>query len=52
MKRIGLLSDTHGFLHPRLFSFFEKVDEIWHAGDLGSIELSDKLVEYYTKLDQ
>ena len=41
-----LLSDTHGFLHPRLFSFFEKVDEIWHAGDLGSIELSDKLVEF------
>lgn len=46
MKRIGLLSDTHGFLHPRLFSFFEKVDEIWHAGDVGTIELTDSLADF------
>ncbi|MBN2635767.1 MAG: metallophosphoesterase family protein [Prolixibacteraceae bacterium] len=43
MKRIGLLSDTHGFLHPRLFSFFENVDELWHAGDFGNIETADQL---------
>lgn len=43
MKRIGLLSDTHGFLHPRIFSFFEKVDEIWHAGDFGNLETADQL---------
>jgi len=43
MKYIGLLSDTHGFIHPRLFVFFEKVDEIWHAGDIGTIETADKL---------
>ncbi len=43
MKRIGLLSDTHGFLNPRLYKFFEKVDEIWHAGDIGTIEVSDEL---------
>jgi putative phosphoesterase len=36
MKRIGLISDTHGFLDPRLFEFFKNVDEIWHAGDIGS----------------
>lgn len=46
MKRIGLLSDTHGFLHPRLFTFFENVDEIWHAGDIGDIETADRLVEF------
>ena len=46
MKRIGLLSDTHNFLHERLFSFFENVDEIWHAGDFGSIETADKLAEF------
>jgi putative phosphoesterase len=46
MKRIGLLSDTHGYLHPRLFQFFEKVDEIWHAGDLGTIELADALSSF------
>jgi uncharacterized protein len=43
MKRIGLLSDTHGFLHPRLFPFFEKVDEIWHAGDIGNLDTADSL---------
>lgn len=46
MIRIGLLSDTHNFLHERLFLFFDKVDEIWHAGDFGSIEVADKLAAY------
>ena len=35
MKQIGILSDTHGFLNPALFKFFENCDEIWHAGDWG-----------------
>jgi len=35
MRKIGLLSDTHGFLDPRLFELFSNVDEIWHAGDIG-----------------
>ena len=46
MTRIGLLSDTHGFIHPRLFSFFEKVDEIWHAGDFGDIITADTLADF------
>ena len=46
MKRIGLLSDTHGHLHERLFNFFEGVDEIWHAGDFGTIEVSDQLAAF------
>jgi len=46
MRRIGLLSDTHGFIHPRLFTFFEKVDEIWHAGDIGNIETADSLAAF------
>lgn len=46
MKRIGLLSDTHGYIHPRLFAFFEKVDEIWHAGDFGNLETADKLAAF------
>ncbi len=36
MKRIGILSDTHGFLNPALANFFANCDEIWHAGDWGS----------------
>ncbi len=43
MTRIGLLSDTHGFLDDAVFKHFENCDEIWHAGDFGTIELADKL---------
>lgn len=43
MRRIGLLSDTHGWLDPRLKVHFSACDEIWHAGDIGSIDLSDEL---------
>ncbi len=35
MKRIGVLSDTHGTLPPQVYTFFKDVDEIWHAGDIG-----------------
>jgi putative phosphoesterase len=45
MKRIGLLSDTHGFIHPKVSDFFMHCDEIWHAGDIGNIETADKLAE-------
>jgi putative phosphoesterase len=44
--RIGLLSDTHGFLDPKVLKYFEEVDEIWHAGDIGPISLTDKLSKF------
>jgi putative phosphoesterase len=43
MTRIGLLSDTHGFLDESVFRHFESCDEIWHAGDFGSITLAETL---------
>ncbi len=46
MKRIGLLSDTHGYLDPSIFGYFEKCDEIWHAGDIGTIEVADTLADF------
>ena len=46
MTRIGLLSDTHGYLHPRVFEFFKHCDEVWHAGDIGNIETADRLTEF------
>ncbi|RXF68825.1 metallophosphoesterase family protein [Arcticibacter tournemirensis] len=46
MKRIGLISDTHGFLDDAVFKYFEQCDEIWHAGDFGNIELADKLAAF------
>ena len=46
MTKIGLLSDTHGLIHERIFSFFEDVDEIWHAGDFGNLETADQLAAF------
>lgn len=48
MKKIGLLSDTHGYLDQKVFEYFEKCDEIWHAGDIGSVEVSDELSKFKT----
>jgi uncharacterized protein len=41
--RIGLLSDTHGFFDEALAAHFEQCDEIWHAGDFGSLVVLDRL---------
>ena len=46
MKRIGLLSDTHGYWDARYLEYFESCDEIWHAGDIGSLELALRLQEF------
>lgn len=43
MTTIGIISDTHGFLDERIFKHFKDVDEIWHAGDWGSMEVANKL---------
>lgn len=42
MKKIGLLSDTHNYWDERYKLHFEGCDEIWHAGDIGSLELALK----------
>ncbi len=41
--RIGLMSDTHSFLHEKVFYYFEECDEIWHAGDFGTMDLINRL---------
>ncbi|HYO80524.1 MAG TPA: metallophosphoesterase family protein, partial [Bryobacteraceae bacterium] len=41
--RIGLLSDTHGDLDPAVFDYFAECDELWHAGDVGSVDILDAL---------
>ena len=46
MMRIGLLSDTHGFLDPVIFDHFSNCDEVWHAGDFGSLELVKQLENF------
>ena len=43
MRRIGLLSDTHGYMDDRILSYLGECDEIWHAGDIGTMETAQKL---------
>ncbi len=41
--KIGLLSDTHSFLDPKILDYFKPCDEIWHAGDIGDPEILNTL---------
>ena len=43
MKKIALLSDTHGYLDESILDYCRASDEIWHAGDFGSTAVSDAL---------
>ncbi len=45
MKKIGLLSDTHGYWDDKFETYFASCDEIWHAGDIGSMELAARFEE-------
>jgi putative phosphoesterase len=44
--KIGLISDTHGWVHPSLYEHFKSCDEIWHAGDIGNIKTADSLASF------
>ncbi len=46
MKKIGLISDTHGMWDDKFYEHFKDCDEIWHAGDIGSLELADKFADF------
>ena len=48
MKRIGILSDTHSYWDDRYLEYFEPCDEIWHAGDICSTELAERLAAFRT----
>ena len=50
MMKILLISDTHSYLDNRLLEHIEWADEVWHAGDWGNVELSDKIAEYGKKI--
>lgn len=43
MTRIGLISDTHNYLDEQVLNHCKNCNEIWHAGDFGSIEIADRL---------
>ena len=46
MQRMGLLSDTHGYLDDDILDYFSECDQIWHAGDFGTLEVSQRLSDF------
>lgn len=46
MTRIGIISDTHGYLDRGVFKHFADCDQIWHAGDIGNISVADQLENF------
>ena len=46
MARIGILSDTHAYWDEKYLKYFENCDEIWHIGDIGSMDVADKLAAF------
>lgn len=45
MIKVGLIADTHSYLDPQVLDYFDDRDEIWHAGDFGTMEVADQLKE-------
>lgn len=45
MKKIGLLSDTHGHMDNRILHHLQSCDEIWHAGDIGNLLVTEQLIK-------
>lgn len=46
MKKIGIISDTHGYWDEKYLKYFEPCDEIWHAGDIGSTEVAERFARF------
>ena len=46
MLKIGLISDTHSYLDPKIWKYFSDVDEIWHAGDIGNLSVINTLRDF------
>lgn len=43
MIKIGLISDSHGFIEQKVIDRLQEVDEIWHAGDIGDLRVLENL---------
>jgi putative phosphoesterase len=43
MKKILLLSDTHSFIDDQILKFVKQADEVWHAGDIGNLDVTDTI---------
>ena len=45
MKKILLLSDTHSYIDEQILKFVKQADEVWHAGDIGNLNVTDTIKE-------
>lgn len=43
MQKILLLSDTHGFIDDKILKYVKQADQVWHAGDIGNLEVTDAI---------
>jgi putative phosphoesterase len=43
MKKILLLSDTHGYVDDHMMKYVKESDEVWHAGDIGTTQVTDTI---------
>ena len=43
MKKILLLSDTHSYIDDQILKFVKQADEVWHAGDIGDLKVTDTI---------
>lgn len=43
MKKILLLSDTHSYMDEKILNYVKQVDEVWHAGDIGDLSVTDAI---------
>jgi len=46
VKKILLLSDTHSYIDAQILKFVNQADEVWHAGDIGNLKVTDTIKEY------
>lgn len=46
MKKILLLSDTHSYIDEQILKFVKQADEVWHAGDIGNLEVTDTIKKH------
>ena len=44
--KVGLLSDTHSYLDPKVFDYFKECDEVWHGGDIGDATVINDLEKF------
>ena len=46
IQQIGIFSDTHGYINPKLYQFFDQCDELWHAGDWGDLKTLEEIEKF------